>query len=383
MAAPDDLFCHLEEYSLKNVVLNRRKIGQGAYGLVEEVMVDGVVCAAKRIHPILVSTNADPEGVKRTRERFAQECSILSKLHHPHIVQFLGVYFPSVDDQRRETSEFVDYDFFSTMTLGMQGRQSTGLPWLIMEYLPYTLDHILEKRPNIPIHVKISFLLDTAKGLLYLHNKEIYHRNLTARNVLITSSIVAKIADFGEARMITKSSASNHPDLTLTPLPGNQLYMPPEADLKWSEGTVKYNNTIDIFSFGVIVLFTITQTFPCSLLATTYPDPNRRGGVLGRTEVEWREKYFDIAESSSKTDENQRLIILSQHCLQNDPNSRPKAEVIFEELMYLENTLANKMLGSSTEIWKKDKLQLMNMLEEKQKELNEKQHRMNSQFVSV
>ena len=381
MAVIDEQFRGLEDWTLKNVQTNRRQIGNGAYGSVEEVEMDGVVCVAKRIHSILVYSN--DEGVKRTRERFVQECIIMSKLRHPHIVQFLGVFFPSPEDQRRERSFSISSlsGSYSHSQLGGGGGggvggplspppiNPTGLPWLIMEYLPYTLDHVLEKRPNIPMHVKVSLLLDITKGLLYLHNKEIYHRDLTARNVLITSSMVAKIADFGVARMF-KTTVSNMAG-ALTTLPGNQLYMPPEADQERSGGTALYGNTIDIFSFGVIVLFTITQMFPCNLLPSTYPDPDRPGAVRGRTEVERRGKYFEIAEGNSKTDENQRLIKLSQHCLQNDPGSRPKAEVVLEELTYFEKTLANRRLNGSTEIWKKDKLQLVELLDEKQKSVSD------------
>ena len=380
----EDQFKDLEDWAVKNVQTNRRQLGNGAYGSVEEVEMDGVICAAKRIYPVLIFAN--DEGVKRTRERFVQECIIMSKLRHPHIVQFLGVFFPSAEDQRRERS-FSISSFSGSYTQVQSGPQSpppiskdnaTGLPWLIMEYLPYTLDHILEKRPNIPVHIKVSFLLDIAKGLLYLHNKGIYHRDLTARNVLITPSMTAKIADFGVARLF-KTSVNN---IALTTQPGNNLYMPPEADQDRSGGVADYKNTIDIFSFGVIILFTITQTFPCSLHPSTYPDPCRPGSVIGRTEVERREKYFDIAEGSSKTDDDRRLVKLCQHCLQNDPNSRPKSEVVLEELVYLDKSLASKRVNGLAEIWKKDKLELVEMVKEKQMEFEElRQHRLNA--VSV
>ena len=378
-----DHFKDLEDYSVKNVQTNRRPIGNGAYGSVEEVEMDGVVCAAKRIHSVLYNVHSNDEGVKRIRDKFVQECIIMSKLRHPHIVQFLGVFFPSAEDQRRERS-------FSISSLSgsysqLSGPRSPppinpGLPWLIMEYVPYNLDNILEKRPNIPIHVKVSFLLGIAKGLLYLHNHGIYHRDLTARNVLITSSMDAKIADFGVAK-IFKTSIGN---AVLTTLPGNNLYMPPEADQERSGGTALYGNTIDIFSFGVIVLFTITQTFPCTLLPSTYPDPNNPSGVIGRTEVERRGRYFEIAESSSKSEESRLLIKLSQHCLQNDPRSRPKAEVILDELTLLERGLANKRLNGTTEIWKKDKLELVMMLDEKQgKSEQHREQKLNSVSMYV
>ena len=58
-----DQFKDLEDWTLKNVKINRRKIGNGAYGTVEEVEIDGVVCAAKRIYPVLQHSN-DEQGVK-------------------------------------------------------------------------------------------------------------------------------------------------------------------------------------------------------------------------------------------------------------------------------------------------------------------------------
>lgn len=56
-----------------------------------------------------------------------------------------------------------------------------------------TLDQILENYQNIPVQIKISFLHGIAKGLLYLHNKGIFHLDLSARNMLITSYMEAKI----------------------------------------------------------------------------------------------------------------------------------------------------------------------------------------------
>ncbi len=43
-------------------------------------------------------------------------------------------------------------------------------------------------------------------------------------------------------------------------MPGTGVYMPPEAAQE--EGVTRYNTAIDIFSFGVVSLYTLTQTFP-------------------------------------------------------------------------------------------------------------------------
>ena len=74
-----------------------------------------------------------------------------------------------------------------------------------MECLPLCHEGLLENTRDIPLAVKRSILCDVARGLTYLHSKTphpIIHRDLTARNVLLNSAMVAKIADLGVARIL-------------------------------------------------------------------------------------------------------------------------------------------------------------------------------------
>ena len=98
--------------------------------------------------------------------------------------------------------------------------------------------------------------------------------------------MVAKIADLGVARIVNLQ-----PDqlATMTQGPGNIVYMPPEA----MEQHTQYNTSLDIFSFGNIALFTLTQEFiGPKLKAATYTDPKSRT-IIGRSEIERREHSFD------------------------------------------------------------------------------------------
>ncbi len=81
----------LERYLLPTAKRKGKCLGEGAYGRVELLEVDGMLCAGKSIHPAL----AEPcnVGVKNIIERFIQECELMSKLRHTHIVQFFGVCF--------------------------------------------------------------------------------------------------------------------------------------------------------------------------------------------------------------------------------------------------------------------------------------------------
>ena len=125
----------------------------------------------------------------------------MAELRHPHIVQFLGVCF----------------------------LQGSALPVLVMEKLDSSLDDLLEGAPGLPLALKRSLLADVACGLLYLHtrNPPVVHRDLSAQNVLLTSSLVAKISDLGNARIVNLRPGQLA--RTLTHLPGTMVYMPPEA----------------------------------------------------------------------------------------------------------------------------------------------------------
>ena len=154
---------------------------------------------------------------------------VMAELRHPHIVQFLGLCF----------------------------LEGSALPVLVMERLDSSLDELLEGVPGLPLALKRSLLADVARGLLYLHtrNPPVVHRDLSARNVLLTSSLVAKISDLGNARIVNLQPGQLA--RTLTHLPGTISYMPPEA---FTDGS-QYGPRLDIFSFGHLTLFTLTQVW--------------------------------------------------------------------------------------------------------------------------
>ena len=71
--------------------------GSGSFGTVFKVKVDGVTRIAKRFHNVLIAPDIRPEDKDGIRERFCTECLLLSKLDHPCIVQFVGVYFHGIN----------------------------------------------------------------------------------------------------------------------------------------------------------------------------------------------------------------------------------------------------------------------------------------------
>ena len=263
----------------------------------------------------------------------------MSQLRHPHIVQFLGVaYLPG-----------------------------SPIPVLLMEKLQTSLDNLLETNPNIPLDVKVHLLTGTAQGVVYLHSHTppIAHRDLTARNILIDSGLTAKIADLGVARMVNIQPGQLA--ATMTAGPGNNLYMPPETVQE--EGATRYNTAIDIFSFGVVSLFTLTQTFPKDLKPPNYRDPVTRR-VLGRTEIERREHY--IQPMQADLGETHPLVKLTLNCLEYDPEDRPSAVEMLRQLQEVDRTILQNCTKTKLEliqqIVKKDGLVARKEEEVKRKE---------------
>ena len=88
-----------------------------------------------------------------------------------------------------------------------------------------------------------------------------------------------------------------------------------------------------------IMIMHLIQTFPGKLLRHNYPDPEKPGRRLGRSEIERREEYFKMLEDSLPQGNKHLLFILSKECLNDDPSSRPTAENLFIALQEMKATI--------------------------------------------
>ena len=185
------------------------------------------------------------------------------------------------------------------------------LPILVMEYLPHTLYQLLEKR-QVKHHY--SILLDIANGLDYLHQRHppIIHRDLTARNVLLTVHYTAKISDLGMSKPLEKQR--------LTTNPGNFIIMPPEAH----EHNPVYDHTIDIFSFGCLILHILTGQIP-KPTKEFVPNPKDPESFVKVSEWDRRASYVEEAT-------DHYLLDIAKHCLKDKPSERPNITHVVQKL---------------------------------------------------
>ena len=208
-----------------------------------------------------------------------------------------------------------------------------------------SLDDLLDGMPHLQLPLLLSLLEGVINGLDYLHTTQpsVVHRDLTAKNVLLSSSFVAKISNMGNSRIVDMSPGQL---ATLSRLPGTQVYMPPEAVSKDHH----YGPSLDTFSFGHLALYTLIQVresmhikiiiicvflivyeFPCNLLPHTYGDPTHVVHLLGRSELERRSVYIEKLEA--KLGQSYRnMVQLVRHCPDNAPDQRPPSGEVLSKV---------------------------------------------------
>ncbi|KAG6861880.1 hypothetical protein C0995_010586 [Termitomyces sp. Mi166 len=169
----------------------------------------------------------------KAQKRFEQEINIWASLQHEHILPFYGI----VTDQGQHIQMASDRDVS---------------PW-------QDFGNVLEYVKCVPKANRIHLLSGAAKGLEYLHNRNIIHGNVKCANILVSEEEEACICDFGMSKVIedvTEKSAS----ATLT-ASGSARWLAPEL----IEGIVTSpTKEADTYSYAMAMLELVTGKHPFS-----------------------------------------------------------------------------------------------------------------------
>uniref|UniRef100_A0A8B9KWF4 non-specific protein-tyrosine kinase n=1 Tax=Astyanax mexicanus TaxID=7994 RepID=A0A8B9KWF4_ASTMX len=148
----------------KAIVLGRI-LGAGFFGEVYE----GVYKKGKINVAVKTCKDCSPDVM----EKFMSEAVIMKNLDHPHIVSLIGIIEESP-------------------------------VWIIMElYQHGELGNYLTQNKNTLTNVTlVLFSLQICKALVYLQGKNMVHRDIAVRNVLVATPECVKLGDFGLSRYI-------------------------------------------------------------------------------------------------------------------------------------------------------------------------------------
>ncbi|KAL2601814.1 hypothetical protein AAZV13_10G188500 [Glycine max] len=209
-------------------------------------------------------------------DEFAQEVAILRQVHHKNVVRFIGA--------------------------------CTKCPHLciITEYMPggSLYDYVHKNHNVLELSQLLKFAIDVCKGMEYLHQSNIIHRDLKTANLLMDTHNVVKVADFGVARFLNQGGV-------MTAETGTYRWMAPEVI-----NHQPYDQKADVFSFSIVLWELVTAKVPYDTMTPLQAALGVRQGL--RPEL--------------PKNGHPKLLELMQRCWEAIPSHRPSFNEITAEL---------------------------------------------------
>lgn len=196
----------------------------------------GFVCIVCKVKDLITNyrgmqqdgTEIAVKALDNARESgFEDEVRVLSMFRHPHLVVLMGF-------ARNGPKRFLVYEM-------MEGGD--------------LFNRIHSKKQAFPWRDRVCVAFDAACGLSFLHHQtpKVFHRDIKSANILLTRSGLAKVADFGLARICKMGGAQRLKDFGGTPGYICPIY----------EKTQVITERSEVFSFGVVLLELLTALTSC------------------------------------------------------------------------------------------------------------------------
>lgn len=263
------------------------KVASGSYGDLYKGTYRSQEVAIKILKTERVNTDLQKE--------FAQEVYILRKVRHKNVVQFIGAC-------TKPPSLCIVTEFMSGGSV---------------------YDYLHKQRGTFKLPTLLKISIDISKGMNYLHQNNIIHRDLKAANLLLDEHEVVKVADFGVARVKAQTGV-------MTAETGTYRWMAPEViEHK------PYDHKADVFSFGVVLWELLTGKLPYEYLTPLQ-------AAVGVVQKGLRPT---IPKNTPP-----KLAELLEKCWQQDPSLRPD----FTEIIEILNQIS-KEVGEEVDDRRRDK----------------------------
>ncbi|XP_070696315.1 interleukin-1 receptor-associated kinase 1 isoform X2 [Pempheris klunzingeri] len=204
------------------------QVGEGGFGVVYRATLRNTDCAVKRLKQDCVL------DWTLLKESFQTELDQLTKFRHPNIVDLLG---------------------FS------EGQGSVCLIYSYMEH--HSLEDQIHSCVSLSWSQRVGVVEGASTALQFLHSPPnghtpLIHGDVKSSNILLDRHLMAKLADFGLARLASGRSSGRSAVQTASvgktaTVRGTLAYLPDEYVRNGELGTA-----VDVYSFGVVLLEVLT-----------------------------------------------------------------------------------------------------------------------------
>jgi len=256
-----------------------RELGRGGFGVVFEAR-------DKQLGRRVAFKAMRPARAAGLEEPLRAEAEAAARLNHPNVV--------------------IVHDFAI----------HEGVPCLILELLEgETVQERLKRGPLAPGEA-LRIALDMARGLVHAHGQGVLHRDLKPGNVFLCRSGVAKLLDFGLARLLDRAGVAG----------GTPAYMAPEQ-LRGEPGDAR----TDVFGAAVVLFQMLAGQLP-------FPVKDGRSTVLDPGPP----PRLPLADAPAA------LAALLASALSKDPADRPQtAAALLESLGAVEQAYADRAAAAA------------------------------------
>lgn len=266
------------------------KLGQGGFGSVYRgSLPDGTQLAVKKL-----------EGIGQGKKEFRAEVSIIGSIHHHHLVRLKGFCAEG-------THRLLAYEYLANGSLDKwifrRDREDFLLDW----------------------NTRYNIAVGTAKGLAYLHedcDAKIVHCDIKPENVLLDGNFLAKVSDFGLAKLMTREQSH-----VFTTLRGTRGYLAPEWITNYA-----ISEKSDVYSYGMVLLEIIggRKNYDPSESSEKSHFPSYAFKMLEEG------KLRDLLDSKLRIDEKEDTVYtaikVALWCIQEDMHLRPSMTKVVQML---------------------------------------------------
>ena len=227
----------------------------------------------------------------------SREIEIMIRCQHPTIIKFKGF---SIKDFLGEKN----------VTILMERANKGSLSEFLKKIRNNSLDCFYDNTN------KQILLIGIARGMMYLHQRQVIHRDLKSSNILLDDNLFPLITDFGLSKFYGLDFSMSQSQQC-----GTAIYMAPEI----IEG-FQYNGKVDVYSFRILMYEIVTDLIP-------FPDLENKKMTLFQfynnvVNMDYRPKFND------KTSVKDSIMKLIMKCWAKNPKERPTFEELYSKLAF-------------------------------------------------